>query len=223
MFEGLPPKKRLRAAKEAFARLPEGHPFKRNPHLSDHQVSDAGFYDLLLHSQDRAYDVAELAAALGRTGWDLVSFTTPARYDPGRFAPVPEGMDRITRMAMAERLCGTMRMHIAYACPTQEGGARIADGRAPGLVPHLVGVAPAALAQAVAKGRPVPVTSGGERIELRLPRDAAPALALVDGRRSLAEIARATGQEMARFAGPWGRVSDKLSGWGLLLYSGLLR
>ncbi|TNF19556.1 MAG: class I SAM-dependent methyltransferase [Rhodobacteraceae bacterium] len=224
LFDGMAPKKRLRAAKEAFARLPEGHPFKRNPHLGDHQVSDAGFYDLLLHGQDRAYDVAALVATLQRTGWALQSFTMPARYDPARFAPVPGEMDAVGRMAVAEKLCGSMRMHIAYAVAAgRDDAPPIADGRAPDLVPHLIGVAPAALARAVAEGRPVPVTSGGERIELRLPRESAAALARVDGTRSLAEIAGATGQEMARFAGPWGRASDRLSGWGLLLYSGLLR
>lgn len=223
LFEGMSPKKRLRAAKEAFARLPEGHPFKRNPHLGDHEVSDAGFYDLLLHGQDRAYDVAALDATLQRTGWALSSFTTPAKYDPMRFAPVPEDMDRVTRMAVAEKLCGSMRMHIAYAVAQDEAEARVADGRTPGLVPHLMGVTPAVLAKAVAEGRPVPVKTGGERIELRLPRESAAALALVDGRRRLAEIAAHTGQEMPKFAGVWGRVSDRLSGWGLLLYSGLLR
>lgn len=223
LFDGLPPKKRLRAAKEAFARLPDGHPFKRNPHLGDHEVSDAGFYDLLLHGQDRAYDVATLDATLQRSGWALRSFTTPAKYDPTRFAPVPEGMDRVTRMAVAEKLCGSMRMHIAYAVPQEAAEGRIADGRAPDLVPHLMGVGAAALSRAVSEGRPVPVKAGGERIELRLPREVATALALIDGRRTLAEIAARTGQEMSRFAGVWGRASDRLSGWGLLLYSGLLR
>jgi len=46
-------RERLRRAKAIFERIPDGHPFKRNAQLGDHQASDAGFYDLLLHSQDR--------------------------------------------------------------------------------------------------------------------------------------------------------------------------
>ncbi|MDO6730729.1 class I SAM-dependent methyltransferase [Marinovum sp. 2_MG-2023] len=223
MFADLPPKKRLKAAKAAFAKLPEGHPFKRNPHLGDHRDSDAGFYDLLLHGQDRAYDVPDLVATLGRTGWALSSFTTPSYYDPTRFAPVPAGMDPVARMALAEQLCGSMRLHIAYAVAADASAGRIADGRAPTLVPHLIGVAPGVLAKAVAEGRPIPVTMGGERNALKLPRDAAPLLAQVNGRHTLGDIAKGAGLDPIRFAALWGRAADKLSGWGLLLYSGLLR
>ncbi|WP_323767387.1 class I SAM-dependent methyltransferase [Marinovum sp.] len=221
LFADLPPKKRLKAAKAVFDRLPEGHPFKRNPHLTDHRASDAGFYDLLLHGQDRAYDVASLVDVLERTGWALSSFTPPAAYDPGRFAQVPAGMDPVARMALAEKLSGAMRVHIAYA--VGGGAPRVADGRDPRLVPHLIGVAPAALARAVAEGRAVPVTTGGGRIELKLPRAAARLLAMVNGTRCLGEIAQAAGLPEARFAALWGRATEGLTGWGLLLYSSFLR
>ncbi|MGY3437565.1 MULTISPECIES: class I SAM-dependent methyltransferase [unclassified Marinovum] len=222
LFADLPPKKRLKAAKAAFDALPAGHPFKCNPHLSDHRASDAGFYDLLLHGQDRAYDVAALVGTLGRTGWALRSFTTPGAYDPARFASVPKGMDAVSRMALAEKLCGSMRLHTAYAVAEGDAG-HLADGISPGLVPHLIGVAPAALAKAVAEGREVPVKMGGERIALKLPRELAGPLALVNGRRSLGEIAKAAGIEQARFTKLWPRGAEKLSAWGLLLYSGFLR
>lgn len=223
LFADLPPKARLKAAKAAFAKLPEGHPFKCNPHLGDHRASDAGFYDLLLHGQDRAYDVTQLVATLERTGWALASFTPPAAYDPARFAPVPKGMDRVARMALAEKLAGTMRVHIAYAVAAEEAEGRVASGRDPALVPHLSGVAPAALAKAVSEGRVVPVKSGGARIELKLPRTAAKLLALVNGKRRLGEIAREAGMSEAQFLPLWARASEGLTGWGLLLYSGFLR
>ena len=223
LFADLPPRKRLKAARAAFDRLPEGHPFKRNPHLGDHRASDAGFYDLLLHGQDRAYDVAELVATLERTGWALSSFTPPAAYDPGRFAPVPKAMDPVARMALAEKLAGTMRVHIAYAVAADTAAGRVADGRDPALVPHLIGVAPGALAKAVAAGRPVPVTSGGARTELKLPREAAQLLAQINGKRALGEIAGSAGLDDARFAALWARATEGLTRWGLLLYSNFLR
>ncbi len=223
LFAGLPPKQRLRAARAVFDKLPEGHPFKRNPHLSDHRASDAGFYDLLLHGQDRAFDVSALLEVLARSGWALTSFTPPAAYDPARFAPVPEGLDAAGRMALAEKLAGTMRVHVGYAVAEGRAGGRVARGRDPALVPHLIGVSASSLARAVAAGRPVPVTAGGARSELKLPRGAAKLLAQVNGKRSLEEIARGAGLTQAQFAPLWARAAEGLSGWGLLLYSDFLR
>src|SRR5215831_13916479 len=52
---------RLTRTKEILAALPRGNWFKRGEELySDHQRGDAGTYDLLLHSRDRAYTVGEL-------------------------------------------------------------------------------------------------------------------------------------------------------------------
>lgn len=223
LFRDLPPKKRLKAAKEAFEKLPDGHPFKCNPHLGDHHRSDAGFYDLLLHGQDRAYDVTALGAALDRAGWALASFTTPALYDPSRFAAVPDCMAPLERMALAEKLCGTMRTHIAYAVAANEATGRVADGRDKDLVPHVIGVPAEALAKAVSEGRQIPVKSGGETIMLRLPREAAPLLARVNGRRSLAELAAETRVDSARFDTLWRRAAGPLTQWGMLLYSSFLR
>jgi len=60
LFAGLDPEQRLAQAKVIFAKLPKSHPFLRNQHVLDHKQGDAGFYDLLLHSQDRPFDVAGL-------------------------------------------------------------------------------------------------------------------------------------------------------------------
>ena len=42
MFGHLPPQEKLKAARDVFNQLPNGHPFQTNPHLKDHQKSDAG-------------------------------------------------------------------------------------------------------------------------------------------------------------------------------------
>jgi hypothetical protein len=126
-------------------------------------------------------------------------------------------------MALAEKLAGTMRVHIAYAVAAGTAAGRVADGRDPALVPHLIGVAPGALAKAVAAGRPVPVTSGGARTELKLPREAAQLLAQINGKRALGEIAGSAGLDDARFAALWARATEGLTRWGLLLYSNFLR
>ena len=74
LFEGMAPEARLKAARKIVAGLPEGHPFRANVNLGDHKDSDAGFYDLLLHSQDRAFDVTALNDMLEATGWHLSGF-----------------------------------------------------------------------------------------------------------------------------------------------------
>jgi SAM-dependent methyltransferase len=222
LFEGLPPEARLKKARALLARLPEGHPFKTNPHLNDHKSSDAGFYDLLLHSQDRAFDLAALSEMLDRTGWALSGFTTPALYDLGRITDIPEGMGLLEQMVLAEKLNGTLKTHVGYAV-AQGSEQTPASGRSRSLVPHLKGAQPRALAQAVAKGQSPKLSGGVIEGRLHLPADAASLLAAIDGRRTLNEIAAATGTDPIRMGALWGRIEAELGGWGMLLYSSILR
>ena len=215
------PKARLKAARKLLDRVPDGHPFKSNLNLNDHEHGDAGFYDLLLHSQDRAYDVTQLIDTLTKTGWALSGFTCPALYDLARIAPIPADMDKVTAMATAERLNGTIRTHTAYVTAIDEPRTP-AQGSNRALIPHLKGVQAGPLAQAVAKGQAIPVSSDGIGEKLTLPREAAPLIAAINGRRSLAQIAQATGQDPIAMGAVWGKIDTKLQPWGLLLYSNLL-
>ncbi|MGR3271262.1 class I SAM-dependent methyltransferase [Thalassococcus profundi] len=222
LLDGLPPEERLARAKEIVAALPEGHPFAANTNLRDHRDSDAGFYDLLLHAQDRAYDVESLLATLDATGWQLVSFSMPALYDLGRITDRPEGMPDRAAMAAAEKLRGTIKTHVAYAAPAGED-RKPATMRDRSLVPHLRGAAPDAVARAVGQGKPLPVSLGGAKTQLDLPKNAARALAAVNGRRSLREIEAASSLDPIAFGAAWGRVDAELPACGLMLYSSLGR
>ncbi|UWQ17325.1 bifunctional 2-polyprenyl-6-hydroxyphenol methylase/3-demethylubiquinol 3-O-methyltransferase UbiG [Jannaschia sp. M317] len=222
LFEGLAPEARLARAKAIVARLPEGHPFRCNPHLVDHEASDAGFYDLLLHSQDRAFSVAALEQTLNATGWQVASYCQPGLYDPSEVAGPDHGLTGRAARSVAEQLRGTMKVHVAYAVP-QGVQQQVARGTDRTLVPHLVGVPAGKLAQAVAAGRRVPVTAGGTRRDVALPKAAARLIAGIDGRRTLAEIARGAGADPLAFGALWSRVEAGLMPWGLLQYSGLLR
>lgn len=222
LFEGLSPKERLKAARKLMKALPDGHPFKGNPNLGDHHDSDAGFYDLLLHSQDRAFDVTELARTLAGAGWELSGFTMPALYDLKRLADVPEGLSDVEAMAVAEKLRGTIKTHVGYAVPAGEGRGA-ANGRNQSQVPHLKGVQARALAQAIAQGKNPPLSFGGVSARLNLPKQAAPLIAAIDGRRTLAEIAVVAKADPISMGMSWGRIEAELSGWGMLLYSGILR
>lgn len=222
LFDGLPPQERLARAQQIVADLPPGHPFKANLNLTDHHASDAGFYDLLLHGQDRAFSVSELAQVLAQTGWRLQGFATPALYDLSRIAPRPEGMDDTTAMATAEKLRGAIRVHAGYAVPADDT-RKPARGPAPALVPHLRGVQAQPLARAIAQGKSLPLTLKELKTSITLPKETAPLVAGINGQRSLGEIAKGTRLDPFRFAALWGKVEQDLIDWGLLLYSGLGR
>ena len=222
LFEGLPATERLARARDIVSALPEGHPFRANLNLGDHRQSDAGFYDLLLHGQDRPYTVGELGEVMDRTGWALTGFATPALYDLSLLAEVPAGMAPREAMGLAEKLRGTIRMHTGYAV-AQEAPVAPASGRNRSVVPHLRGVGAPALARAVSQEKPLPVTLGTVSTTIRLPRAAAPLIAAIDGRRSLTDLARGTGLDPLAFGTLWAQVETALAPWGLLLFSGLLR
>ncbi|MDU8910372.1 class I SAM-dependent methyltransferase [Aestuariicoccus sp. MJ-SS9] len=222
LLEGLPPQERLVRARRIVEALPDGHPFRCNPNLSDHHASDAGFYDLLLHGQDRPFDVAQLDEVLTRTGWRLLSHTTPALYDLARITEVPEGMNPLLAMQIAEKLRGTIRMHVAYAVPGDDA-RRPAQAKDRSLIPHLKGIGARAMAQAVAQGKPIPVREGSVSAKLALPKPTAPLIAGIDGRRRLSDIAQALRLDPLTFGTRWAQIEKELTAWGLLLYSDLLR
>lgn len=222
LLDGAPPE-RLKKARAILSRVPAGHPFKTNPHLVDHQSSDAGFYDLLLHSQDRAFTIRELVEALAKAGLALVGSPQAWAYDPAPLVGDPGllvGLDTVTRMEVAEKLRGTIKTHVVYAAASAEG--RVARP-GPQSVPHLKGVTGPRLAAAVAKKGVLPVALGSEKAELPVPGVAARCLAGVNGRATLAEIAAGVGLDPVAFQAIWQGLSDDMTRYGLLYYSTLLR
>lgn len=222
LYAGLPPAARLRLAKEVVAALPQGHPFTSNPNLGDHKDSDAGFYDLLLHSQDRAFDVTTLVETLTQTGWALSGFALPVLYDLSRITTVPDHLTATEAMAVAEKLRGTIKTHVGYATRATEARAP-ARGQDRALIPHLKGLRAPDLARAMAQGQTPKLRFNGIEARLALPKASAPLLAAIDGRRSLAEIAQATGTDPIAFGSLWAQVERDLADYGLLLYSSILR
>ena len=220
LTKGLPPIEQLERAKSMFNKLPDGHPFKRNPHLVDHKQSDAGFYDLLLHSQDRPYTMDQLAASLSASGLALAGVPQPYLYDLNRFATRPEAMDDVTSMALAEKLDGTIKTHVVYARPI--GATPQIAGQSDQAVPHLRGVSGTAMAQAVAANGQIPVTLNGVQHRVALPKMAASILAGIDGRRNIAALKAGAGLDPLAWAATWPKTSRTLEQFGLLLYSRLL-
>ena len=221
LYGDLPPDEKLKAAKKVYKNLPKQHAFKQNPHLVDHEQSDAGFYDLLLHSQDRAFDVIELCDVMDQAGLRLVSFLPPIRYDLSRF--VESGGDElndIEKMAVAEKLDGGLKTHIFYAARSGEVKRETVSKITPDLVPNLVGGSASQVTTQIMRSGSLSITMGAEKSKLDVSPKEAPAISLIDGKRSLAEIAQILKLDPIGFNAIWGRVDRGLRPWGLLLYSG---
>ncbi|WP_108815616.1 class I SAM-dependent methyltransferase [Loktanella sp. Alg231-35] len=221
LYGHLPPKSQLKHAKATFAKLPAAHPLNRNPNLGDHKQSEAGFYDLLVHSQDRAFTVRAWADALTATGWKLASFAQPGRYDLAQFADVPADMDALTQMATAEKLRGTIKTHVGYA--RRKGDPPPAELNMMARIPHLNGADVQKMAQAVAAKNLPKLRVGAEEIDVTIPPKAAGLLAAVDGKTTVNDViaaAKQTPQEGLRL---WQKLEAALMPWGLLHYSGFLR
>lgn len=224
VLQGLAPRERLAKGRAIYNALPPGHPFHGNPHLVDHKKGDAGFYDLLLHSSDRPYTISDLSDALRQSDLDLAGVPEPALYDPALLMPkgvsLPKGLGRVERMALAENLRGTFKTHVVYAVRT--GAVTAPPMGKPNAVPHLRGIDPRGLAQVVARDGSIRITIAGNKIRLALPKNAAPLIAAVNGRRRLSDLAATARLDPIAFNMVWGQVERGLCGYGQMHYSSLL-
>ncbi|MCI0430904.1 MAG: class I SAM-dependent methyltransferase [Rhodospirillales bacterium] len=201
---------RLDLARRLLKQLPATNWFARNPFLRDHlNVGDAGLYDLLLHSQDRAYTVPELAELVTSAGLAITGLIEPWRYDPasylsdGALLKRVAALDRLARAAMAERLAGNLKVHICYAVKTNRAAAAVAQPQDPAMIPVLRAGSGMESAKNLKPGGTLTARAEGLEARFALPRRAGPILARIDGRRTLADIhADLAAGEGARFEWP---------------------
>ncbi len=108
---------------------------------------DAGLYDLLLHSQDQAYDVPGIHTLAAAAGLQLQGFPyRPERYDPF-FLTQDESLDalleqltRTEQQAIAELMRCDISRHIFYVGRNESSGTQLSDaGLAPVLHGELMG------------------------------------------------------------------------------------
>lgn len=205
--EGEAPSRQVAMAKRYLNALPPSNRLQRNPIIQDHKTGgDAGLYDLLLHSTDQAYTVGELEEEVSKAGLRVVSYIDPARYAPETYIREQDLRARAAaltppkRAALAEAICGNLRMHIAYLVPEMrpDPSAQIT----PDAVPVFRDTDTEAEMRTMPPGAPhVPATIDGVTLTLPLPRDAKPILDKIDGHRSLEDIrlALATQPDWPRF------------------------
>ncbi|MEM9350351.1 MAG: methyltransferase [Pseudomonadota bacterium] len=213
------PEERLEAAKRILSSVPEGHPFRRNAMLSDHIRGDAALYDLLLHSQDKAYEAGEWLSELDAAGLALSGWVAPGLYDLSLLGEVPGDLSPAEAMTLAEKLRGTITKHVGYAQRKDEVHAAIKEP-AMALIPQLDGLKKE-LVQAATKKAAIRLTVQGVAFRTKLPEAAAGLLRRVDGRASLADIAKSAKMDAIAFQSIWSRVHAPLMATGALRYSSL--
>jgi SAM-dependent methyltransferase len=197
-------KARIENAKQVLSGLPRTSWFRRGEDLyEDHRHSDAGIYDLLLHSQDRSYTVGELFDWLeGGHGLHL-EFTDVqcgrSSYlphlqmgaHPPRILAKIRAMPRRRQYEIAELLNGRIQTHVFYAVRGASRAAKYGDSDC---VPFLFHepVTGAQLAEIFSKsrGQPFPLDHqwSGVSVTVRPGRATPSILRKIDGRLSFGEI-----------------------------------
>ena len=185
---------RIEQARRLLKQLPRTNWLIRNPFVGDHlQGGDAGLYDLLLHARDRAYSVAELADLAASAGLAIVGLIEPARYDPASYLTDPALLERTRRLdplaprrarrADRRRPQGPCRLsRAAGALGPRRGRDRAGPDPDPARRQR-PGARPRAEARRAAEGQ-----LRAASFRFPLPRRAAPLLAQIDGRRSVAAL-----------------------------------
>jgi len=187
--------KRLSLGRQLISDMPEGNWLKRNEYLTDHLTGDdSGFYDLLLHSCDRAYLVSEVLDLLTQVGLRATGFLPLGDYDPVHFLNDKFLLERAGSLsqtdqwALAEELCGAQKNHVFYAVRQDEVRRGTPSEITAELVPVLLNMDPKKLASSLLKSRRIKATLGGVERAFYLPENSAEVIALIDGRRTLRQI-----------------------------------
>jgi SAM-dependent methyltransferase len=189
-------KAQLATARDLMKQLPATNGLRRNPAIGDHLAGgDAGLHDLLLHAQDRAYSVAELAALVDGAGLAIAAFIEPWRYDPASYLTDAgllrrlDGLSMIERASFAEQLAGNLKRHIVYLVRRGRARESVARPDDPAMVPVLR-AGSGDLAASLRGKSNLKVAIDGLELRLTIPPHAADVLAAIDGKRSIADIHR---------------------------------
>ncbi|MBK20336.1 MAG: methyltransferase [Rhodospirillaceae bacterium] len=185
-------------ARKLLENLPSTNWLKRNSLVGDHlNEGDAGLYDLLLHSQDRAYSVSELNTFIGEADMRITTFIAPFAYDPSHhvedeeLASKFETMSWIERCAFTELLTGSLKTHIAYLVKSKRGDKSVATVDDTDLAPILVGLEPKSAANALRDKGQLNAELEGLRYSFPITHDECAVLELFDGHRTQKDICAA--------------------------------
>ena len=221
------PASRLEIARRTLRHLPATAWLRANSNFGDHlSGGDAGLYDLLLNSRDRAYDVPALFSMLDRAGLEAACLLEPGRYDPALLLPDARLRARVAtladraRAALAEALAGNMNTHIAYLRRRGEGPPP-PDMLAPRAVPIAREIPAQDLARRIEADGALVHQFGQLTVRVALPPQARAFLGLIDGERTVTAIAETMagrGLPSARFETAWRETMTTLVGLNRILF-----
>jgi SAM-dependent methyltransferase len=224
LFKADSPQEKLALARNVMTQLPKSQWFTQNKFVGDHETGDAGFYDLLLHSQDTPFTVKEVHNACDKAGLQIISFIEPILYDPAQYLPATpditerlSALDDIAKAHLAEQLSGAIKTHVFYACKKGRGGTQ-ADPADMSLHPRLYGISPRQLAREIATKGVLTATFNGVAHKTSFAKSAAPLAVLIDGR-PLKDIAAAAKLDPLVFNQAWQSLHRGLTGLNALRYS----
>jgi SAM-dependent methyltransferase len=215
---------RLAQARALLDRLPPTNWLRRNPHVSDHLAAgDAGLFDLLLHSQDRAFTVPELAAMVDAARLRIVSFIEPIRYDPTAFlgdqeiAKQADSLSWIDKCAFAELLIGNLKTHVFYVVKSANKIDTVASLGNGARIPVLVGLDAVTTAMNLWRTGVLPVDLDGLTLSIPMDELSCDILQHMDGKRTIDEIfdeitARNATLDRSRYDQTCGRLITVLNG-----------
>lgn len=225
--EDTPPEK-VALARKLLTQLPPSNWLRRNAMVKDHiDGGDAGLYDLLLHSRDRAYRVPEIVELTETAGFRITSFVAPLVYAPEAYINDPALLLRLQDMrwaekcAFAELLSGNILKHVFYLARLSSPGPCIAKPSDPDLIPLFKTEEAAAFGADTRVKGGYSATMYGMTFRFPMPRFAAAILNRIDGKRSIADI-RTELQDVnpdmsdAAFAAEFAKVYGPLNGMGNL-------
>lgn len=179
------PARKVKLARKLLGEIPDSNWLKRNPLITDQHGSDAGVYDLLLHSTDRCYSVAELVEFIHSGDLEIVSFIEKLRYDPLSYIKSPELIEqlpegRFERAALAEEISGVLLKHIVYITDTKRW-ERAEARLAPEMVPVYSAMEGIAVGKALKPGQPLTGTLNQLNVSLPMPRFGGAIMQRIDG------------------------------------------
>lgn len=203
--EGLDAPRKIANTRDVLASLPRSNWFARGEELQhDHKTGDAGIYDLLLHTQDRAYTVGELFDWLGSGGHGLHLAFSDVQRGRAPYLPhmvlgaKPPAMSAHLRQLplrrqyeIAELLAGNIITHSFYV--TADASCTAAYGDAEMVPFYFHEPLTGAVAEQVfgqSRGQPFRLNHQHSGVSLMVNpgRYGAKILGLVDGQRSFGEI-----------------------------------
>jgi len=136
---GISMQEKIATTRQLLEALPRSNSFVRNladwkSEISRDGLGDAGLYDLLLHSQDRCFDVPKLYELARSAGLHLLSFAHRAdAYDPFNHVTDPEIHEYLSTLpkprleALAELFVGNIRKHQFFLARQPDRGASLSD------------------------------------------------------------------------------------------------